>query len=103
MNESPRAKQTPSDQARHEAWLALRGAVLGVPAMLGAALVGDHAREDAVRIARIARHLHADAVAQLGEREGEDIAGATLRLVRDRIVDIFGPAAWDEALRSDTP
>jgi hypothetical protein len=72
--------------------------------MLSAALKSEnHGREDAVRIARITRRLHADAVAELGEREAEDIAGATLRLVRDRIVDIFGLAAWDEAARSDTP
>ena len=80
-----------------------RGAVLGVPAMLSAALASEnHSREDALRIARITHRLHADAVAQLGEGEAEDVTGATLRLVRDRVVDIFGADVWDEAQR-DTP
>jgi hypothetical protein len=72
--------------------------------MLRAALASEnHSRDDAIRVARIAYRLHADAVAQLGAHEAEDLAGATLRLVRDRLVDIFGAKAWDEALRSDTP
>ena len=80
-----------------ESWQALRSAVLGVPAMLRAALASpSYSREAAVRVARIIRELHADAVAELGAWEAEDLVGATLRLVRDRIVDIFGPAAWDE-------
>jgi len=86
----------------HDSWLALRGAVLGVPAMLRAALASQsYSREAAIRVARIVRQLHADAVAALGGREAEDVAGATLRLVQDRIVDIFGPEAWDEASRSE--
>jgi hypothetical protein len=104
VNEQRSAKPKPSVPPRHEAWLALRGALLGVPAMLSAALASEnHGREDAVRVARIAHRLHADAIAQLGEHEAEDVAGATLRLVRGRIVDIFGAEAWEEALRSDTP
>src|SRR5438874_5067287 len=87
-------------QIDHDSWLALRTAVLGIPAMLNAALVSDHhAREDSIRVARIVRHLQADALTALGEQEAEDTGGATLRLVRGRIVDIFGPAAWNEALR----
>jgi hypothetical protein len=61
-----------------------------------------YSREDAVRVARIVCHLHEDAVAELGDWEAEDLAGATLRLVRDRIIDIFGRAAWDDASRADT-
>jgi len=30
------------------------------------------------------------AISELGEREAEDVAGATLRLVHDRIVDTYG-------------
>jgi hypothetical protein len=91
-------------QTHSDSWLALRAAVLGVPAMLSAALAsGDHGRDDAIRVARIARRLHADALAELGDTEAEDLAGATLRLVRDRIIDVFGPAVWDETSRPPRP
>jgi len=63
---------------------------------------GHHGREDAVRVARIVRRLHLDAVAELGEREAEDLVGATLTLIRARVVDIFGAETWDEASRGDT-
>jgi len=97
---SPSIGAAPAFNLDRDSWLALRTAVLGVPAMLTAALGSDHhAREDSIRVARIVRHLHADALGTLGEREAEDVAGAALRLVRDRVMDIFGPAAWDEALR----
>jgi len=89
-------------KVEHDSWLALRSAVLGIPAMLRAALASQsYSREAAIRVARIVSQLHADAVAALGDQEAEDVAGPTLRLVHDRIVDIFGPAAWDEAARSD--
>ena len=85
----------------HDSWILEDYTYLfTVSAMLTAALGSDHhAREDSIRVARIVRHLHADALGTLGEREAEDVAGAALRLVRDRVMDIFGPAAWDEALR----
>jgi hypothetical protein len=102
LRESLKPKQASSARERHESWAALREAVLGVPAMLTAALASEsHGREDAVRVARIARRLYADAVAELGEREAEDLVGAAVGLVRARIVDIFGPEAWDEAFRGD--
>jgi hypothetical protein len=84
-----------------DSWTALRGAVVGIPSMLSAALVGERPRVAAMRVARIVQQLHADAVAELGEREAEDLVGATLRLVRDRVIDIFGPSAWDDASRID--
>ena len=40
---------------------------------------GQHEREDIIRVARIVRRLHLDAVAELGESEAEDLVGATLR------------------------
>lgn len=85
-----------------DSWLTLRSAIVSVPAMLNAALENSRAREATVRVARIVRQLHADAVAELGEREAEDLVGATMRLVRDRVIDIFGPGAWDEASPSDS-
>ena len=70
--------------------------------MLRAALASQgYSREAAIRVGRIVRQLHADAVAALGDHEAEDVAGSTMRLVHDRIVDIFGPAAWDEASGSE--
>lgn len=101
------ARTAPEDltlgtQQRRQSWLALREAIRGVPAMLSAVIASEtHGRVDAVRVARIIRRLYSDAATELGEREAEDVAGATLRLVRDRIVDIYGPDAWDEALRSE--
>ena len=62
--------------------------------MLHAALTN---RKDAIRVARVVHQLHVDAVAELGEGEAEDLIGATLRLVRDRVIDIFGRSAWEEA------
>ena len=73
--------------------------VPSVAPSLRAALASDRSREGAIRVARVVGQLHADAVAHLGVWEAEDVVGATLRLVRDRIIDIFGPAAWDEASR----
>lgn len=71
--------------------------------MLRVALASDGGgREATIRVARIVRQLHADAVAELGPREADELVGAALRLVRDRLIDIFGPAAWDEASRSET-
>ncbi len=67
--------------------------------MLSSALASDSSREDAISVARVVVQLHGDAVADLGAWEAEDVVGATLRLVRDRIIDIFGPMAWDEASR----
>jgi hypothetical protein len=85
-----------------ETWAALRAAVVDVPAMLQSALTAEsNPRQAVIRVARIARHLYADAAVELGDREAEDLAGATLRLVRDRLVDIFGPAAWKEACSDD--
>ena len=77
--------------------MALRGAVLTVPIMLRVALRSPDDRAEAVGVARVARQLHADAVAELGEIEAEDLVGATLRYVRDRILAVYGASAWDEA------
>jgi hypothetical protein len=77
--------------------MALRGAVLGVPVMLRAALNSRDDRAEAVRVARVVRQLHADAVAELGELEAEDLVGATLQYVRDRVAAVYGDAAWEEA------
>ena len=82
---------------KQHAWMVCRGAVLGIPILLRAALMKREDRAEAVRVARVVRQLHADAVAELGEYEGEELVGATLRYVRDRVVDVYGPAAWDEA------
>jgi len=91
-------------QRRHQSWLALREAVIGIPGMLSAAIANEsHGRDDALRIARIIQRLYSDAISELDEREAQDVAGATLRLVHDRIVDIYGQEAWDEALRSENP
>ena len=65
--------------------------------MLRAALMRPEDRTEAVRVARVVRQLHADAVAELGDFEGEDLVGATLQYVRDRVVDVYGPAVWEEA------
>jgi len=82
---------------KQRAWLALRGAVLSVPIMLRAALMRPEGRAEAVRVARVVHQLHAEAVGELGEYEGEELVGATLQYVRDRIVDVYGQAAWEEA------
>jgi hypothetical protein len=82
---------------KHRAWMALRGAVLGVPVMLRAALNSGDDRTEAVRVARVVRQLHADAVAELGELEAQDLVGATLQYVRDRVAAVYGEAAWEEA------
>lgn len=84
----------------HETWMAFRGAVLSIPIMLRAALTRPEDRAEAVRVARVVRQLHADAVAELGEVEAEDLVGSTLQYVRDRVVDVYGPAAWEESARS---
>lgn len=92
-----------SEQNR-EMWAALRAAIVDVPGMLQTALTTEsNPRQAVIRVARIARHLYADAAVELGDREAEDLAGATLRLVRDRLVDIFGPAAWKEACTDEPP
>jgi hypothetical protein len=79
------------------AWLALRGAVLTVPIMLRVALRSPDDRSESVRVARVVRQLHADAITQLGEVEAEDLFGATLQYVRDRLIAVYGAAAWEEA------
>jgi hypothetical protein len=80
-----------------KAWLALRGAVLSIPVMLRVALRQPHDRAEAIRVARVTRQLYADAVAELGDFEGNELVGATLEYVRGRVVDVFGQDAWDEA------
>ena len=85
------------DSEKQQAWMALRGAVLGVPIMLRAALTRPEDRSEAVRVARVVRRLHADAIEELGEIDGEDLVGATLRYVRARIIAIYGQAAWEES------
>jgi hypothetical protein len=85
---------------RPEAWMRLRGAVLAVPIMLRVALRSADDRAQAVGVARVARHLYADAVAELGEVEAEDLVGATLQYVRDRVMAVYGEAAWEEAVRT---
>lgn len=82
---------------QQQTWMAFRGAVLSVPIMLRAALLRPEDRADAIRVARVARQLHADAIAEFGELEAEDLVGSTLQYVRDRIVDVYGEAAWEEA------
>jgi hypothetical protein len=83
----------------HERWLALRGATLNVPILLSTALKRPDARSEAIRVGSVVRKLYSDAVAELGENEGHDLVGATLRYVRDRVTDMFGPSAWDEVER----
>ena len=78
----------------------LRGAVLSVPIPLRVALKSADDRAEAVGVARVTRHLHADAVAELGEVEAEDLVGATLRYVRDRIMAVYDETAWEEAVRT---
>jgi hypothetical protein len=78
----------------------LRGAVLSVPIMLRIALKSADDRAEAVGVARVARHIYADAVAELGEVEAEDLVGATLRYVHDRIMAVYGETAWEEAVRT---
>ena len=85
---------------RQRAWLGLRGTALAVPIMLRVALRSPDDRAEAVGVARIARHLYADAVAELGEVEAEGLVGATLRYVRDRVMAVYGDAAWDEVVRT---
>jgi len=82
---------------QQQTWMAFRGAVLGVPIMLRAALTRPEDRADAIRVAHVVRQLHADAIAEFGEIEAEDLVGSTLQYVRDRIVDVYGQAAWEEA------
>jgi hypothetical protein len=85
---------------KHRAWMDLRGAVLTVPIMLRVALRSPDDRTEAVGVARVARQLYADAVRELGEIEAEDLVGATLRYVRDRVMAVYGDTAWDEAART---
>ena len=85
---------------RQRAWMALRGAVLSVPIMLRVALRSPDDRAEAVGVARVARQLYADAVAELGEFEAEDLVGATLRYVRDRVMAVYGEPAWEEAVKT---
>jgi hypothetical protein len=47
--------------------------------MLRAALMRPEDRAEAVRVARVVRQLHADAIAELGEYEGGELVGATLQ------------------------
>lgn len=76
--------------------ISLRCAVMGIPAMLRIALASENdSRELALRVGHIVRQLHSDVLEKFGEREAEDMVGATLRLVRDRVTDIFGPDAWN--------
>lgn len=81
----------------HEQWLALRGAVLGIPIMFSVALKSPQSRAEAIRVAGIMRRLYVDGVDQLGEVEAEDLMGNTLRYVQNRLVDLFGAAAWEES------
>ncbi len=78
----------------------LRGAALSVPILLRVALKGPDDRAQAVGVARVTRHLYADAVAELGEVEAGDLVGATLRYVRDRVMAVYGDTAWDEAVKT---
>ena len=82
---------------QQQAWLAFRGPVLSVPVMLRTALIRPEDRADALRVAHVVRQLHADAIAEFGKTEAEDLVGSTLQYVRDRIVDVYGQAAWEEA------
>jgi hypothetical protein len=68
--------------------------------MLRVALRSPDDRAEAVGVARVARQLYADAVAELGEFEAEDLVGATLRYVRDRVMAVYGETAWEEAMRT---
>lgn len=88
-----------SDDKRR-AWMDLRGAVLSVPIMLRVALKSPDDRADAVGVARVARQLYWDAVKELGEVEAEDLVGATLRYVRDRVMAVYGEHAWEEAVKT---
>jgi hypothetical protein len=87
-----------SSDNKHQAWMNLRGAVLSVPIMLRVALRSPDDRTEAVGVARVARQLYWDAVKELGESEAEDLVGATLRYVRDRVMAVYGDAAWHEAV-----
>jgi hypothetical protein len=51
-------------------------------------------------VAHLIRQIQTRAVAALGHSEAEDLVGATLRHVHDRVIDIFGPEAWEEAAGS---
>lgn len=82
---------------QQQAWLAFRGAVLSVPIMLRTALLRPEDEANSIRVARVVRQLYADAIAEFGEIEAEDLVGSTLQYVRDSIVDVYGQAAWDEA------
>ncbi len=82
---------------QQQAWMAFRGAVLSIPIMLRIALMRSEDRADAIRVARVVRQLHADATAEFGELEAQDLVGSTLQYVRDRVVDVYGQAAWEEA------
>jgi hypothetical protein len=82
---------------QQQTWMAFRGAVLDIPIMLRTALMRPEDRADAIRVARVVRQLRSDAVTEFGELEAEDLVGSTLQYVRDRIVDVYGQAAWDEA------
>jgi hypothetical protein len=77
--------------------MALRAAVLSIPIMLRAALTRPEDRSEAIRVARVVRRLYEDAITELGQIDGEDLVGATLRYVRDRIIAIYGRAAWEES------
>jgi hypothetical protein len=80
--------------------MVLRGAILTVPILLRVALRRPDDHTEAVGVARVARHLYAEAVEELGEFEAEDLAGATLRYVHDRILAVYGETAWEEAERT---
>lgn len=84
--------------------LTLRRAVMRVPSMIRVALAReDESREHAVRVGQIVCQLHSDVLEEFGEREAEDMVGASLRLVRDRVTDIFGPDAWNEVRTAEPP
>jgi hypothetical protein len=84
--------------------LNLRRAVVGIPAMLCVALASENdSRELALRVGHIVRQLHSDVLEEFGEREAEDMVGASLRLVHDRVTDIFGPDAWNELRAAEPP
>jgi len=61
-------------------------------------VVVDSARAtDRVRAKGVQSKCPACGHAEFGELDAEDLVGSTLQYVRARIVDVYGPAAWEEA------
>jgi hypothetical protein len=76
----------------------VRAALRGLPSMLNLALMGmSPKRGEAREVARIVRELYAGTEKSLGKDVADELVLPTLEHVKQRIVDLFGTAGWDDS------